>query len=213
MEDLSKFTKVKEALEQVVQESDVNNGTNGIELLAHFWSQENVYDEKRQKLQTDIAKAVLAGNLDSVKLFQEELAKLPKPKIVMLWKLLTPIPRLQGTMIRHDGDKPHTISMDNVSILYIPEDSVKAGLFQYEKVEPEQFEKDMQGRDAQVLKLKLVKGIIDVAAPVQDRTGKEVRPKRAFATIISYRAMQIAGQIMGREQADKRKRYGFDEQA
>jgi len=210
MEDLSKFTRVKEAFEQVVQESDVNNGTQGLELLAHFWSQENVFDQKRQDIQTNMAKAVLAGSVELVKQYQEELAKLPKPKIVMLWKLITPIARLEGTMIRHDGDKPFKISMENVQMLYIPEDSVKAGLLTYEETEDKGV--DMQGREATIVKLKLVKGIIDVAAPVKDRFDKEVRPKRAFVTIISYRAMQIAGQIMGRQKADARKRYGFDEQ-
>ena len=210
MKDLSKFAAVKQALEKVVQESDVNNGTQGLELLAHFWSQENVFDQTRQDIQTNMAKAVLAGSLELVKQYQDELAKLPKPKIVMLWKLITPIARLEGTMIRHDGQKPYKISMENVTMLYIPEDAVKAGLLTYE--ETDQRETDMQGREAIVVKLKLVKGIIDVAAPVQDRFGKEVRPKRAFVTIISYRAMQIAGQIMGREKAEVRKRYGFDEQ-
>lgn len=210
MKDLSKFKQVQEALKQVVAESDVNNGTQGQEFLAHFWSQENVFDQARQDIQMKMAQAVIGGQLDVVKQLQEQLNILPKPKIVMLWKLLTPIPRLQGTMIRHDGDKQFKLQMENVTILYIPEDAVHLGLLEYE--ETEEIAKDMQGRDATVVKLRLKKGIIDVAAPILGRGDKEIRGKRAFVTPISYRAMQISGEVLSRERTNKRRRYGFDEQ-
>ena len=211
MKDLSNFDAVKAALEQVVAQSDVNNGTQGIELLAHYWTYDHMFDKRKAELQTDVARAVLAGNLDVVKLKQTELEGLPKSKIVMEWRLLTPIPRLTGTKIVTDGDKTYKLSMDNVTTLYIPEDAVKLGLLEYEETEDKAH--DMMGKETSIVKLHLKQGIIDIAPPVLGRGDKELRGKRAFVTAISYRAMQTVGEILNRERNAKRKRYGFDEQA
>lgn len=211
MKDLSMFNSVKQALEQVVAESDVNNGTQGITLIAHFWSQEYVFDEKRENLRTEIARAVLQSRLEDVKKLQSEMDALPKPKIVMEFKLLEPIARLQGTKIISDGEKTYKISMENVTSLYVPEDAVHLGLLEYE--ETDTVLKDSMGRDSQVINLRIKKGIIDVAAAVLDRNDKMVRNKRAYVTAISYSAMQVAGRLMNNERMAKRRRYGFDEQA
>ena len=211
MKDLSNFQAVKQALEQIASESDVNNGTNGVELLAHYWSYDQMYDENKAKLQTDIARAVINGNLDVVKFKQEELDKLPPSKIIMEWRLVTPIPRLNGTKIVTDGDKTYKLSMDNVTTIYIPEDAIKLGLLEYE--ETQDMVKDMLGNDTPIVKLHLKKGIIDIAAPKLGRNDKVIVPKRAIVTAISYRAMQTAGRILNDERNAKRRRYGFDEQA
>jgi hypothetical protein len=210
MKDLSKFAVVKQALEQIVAESDVNNGTQGAELLAHFWQQEYIYDETRDKLRNEIAKAVLQSRLDDVKKYQDEINKLPKPKIVMEFKLLTPIPRLQGTKVITDGEKTFKIHMENVSSIFVPEDAVKLGLLEYE--ETKDVARDAQGRETTVIKLRIKKGLIDVAAPIVDRFDKVLRPKRAYVTAISYGAMQTAGRLMNQEKQNKRRRTGFDEQ-
>src|SRR5688572_18046143 len=128
MKDLSKFQVVKAALEQVVAQSDVNNGTQGAELLAHFWTNDYAFDEKRQATQTELAKAVLQGRVDDAKKLQKELESLDRPKIVMEFRILTPIPRIQGTKVITDGEKTFKISMENVTSLFIPEDAVKLGL-------------------------------------------------------------------------------------
>lgn len=210
MKDLSKFNVVKQALEQIVAESDVNNGTHGAELLAYFWQQEYIYDEKRQTLQNMLAKAVLGSDLELVKAYQKDLEKLPKPKIVMEFKLKTPIPRLQGTKVITDGEKTFKIHMENVTSLFIPEDAVKLGLLEYE--ETKDTAKDAQGRETTIIKLHIKKGLIDVAAPVVDRFDRVLRPKRAYVTAISYGAMQTAGRLMNQERMNKRRRTGFDEQ-
>ena len=209
MKDLSKFEVVKQALEKVVAESDVNNGTQGTEILCYYWQQEYIHDENRQNIQNNIAKSVLSGDIEGVKKFQKQLETLPKPKIVMEFKLLNPIPRIQGTKIISDGEKQYKIHMENVSSLFVPEDAVHLKLLEYE--ETADVLKDAQGRDSTVIKLHLKKGIIDVAAPIIDRFDRVLRPKRAYVTAISYFAMQTAGRILNNERQAKRRRTGFDE--
>jgi hypothetical protein len=211
MKDLKQFTAVKQALEKIVSESDVNNGTSGMTLMAHFWQQEYVYDKARQDIQTEIAKMMLQGmkeGADAVKKKQAELEKLPKPKIVMEFKLLQAIPLIRGTKVIHDGDNHRTISMENITSLFVPEDAVHLGLLQYE--ETEDVLKDAQGRDTTVIKLHLKKGLIDIAAPIVSANDKVLRPKRAYVTAISYKAMQTAGELMYRERNKTRRTVGFD---
>lgn len=210
MKDLSKFQTVKQALEQVVSASDVNNGTQGVTLVAHYWQHESIFDRKRQDLQTLLAKAVLTGQLEDVKTHQKELEKLPKSKIVMEFRLLEPIPRIQGTKVMHDGEKTYKISMENVTSLFVPEDAVHLGLLEYEETADKMT--DAQGKEATVIKLHIKKGIIDVAAPITDNLGKIMRPKRAYVTAISYHAMQIAGRVMNNEKNNKRRMYGFEQE-
>lgn len=210
MKDLSKFESVKKALEQVVAESDVNNGTQGLTLLAHFWEQEYVFDQTRQDLQTKIAQKLLSGTVEGVKELQKQLEGLSKPKIVMEFKLMEPIKRIQGTKILHDGESTYKISMENVTNIFIPEDAVALGLLEYE--ETEDVMRDSQGRETTVIKLHIKKGLIDVAAPILGKNEKVMRPKRAYVTAISYRAMQIAGELMNKERLGKRRRYGFDQE-
>lgn len=211
MKDLGKFDLVKQALSQITAQSDVSNGTQGIELLAHFWGSELVYDKAKAELQTQIAGKILGRDLDSVKKLQEQLEKLPKTPVVTIWKLVEPIKRIQGTKIVHDGEKSLKISMENVTTLYIPEDAIKLELLEYE--ETKDIMSDSQGREAKVLRIKLKKGLIDVAAPIHDGRDRLVREKRAYVTAISYRSMQTVGELMSKERMNKRRRYGFEEMA
>lgn len=210
MKDLIKFTTVVNALKQVAAENDVNNGTGGIKFLAHFYEQEYVWDKDRHNLQVGVAKSILTGQLGEVTKLQDQLSKLPKPKIVMAWKLMEPIPLIKGTKVLHDGDKQFRIEMKNVGMLYIPEDSIALGLLEYE--ETKDLAVDSQGREAKILTIHLKKGIIDIAAPIIDRNDKVTRPSRAYVTAISYKSMQVAGQIMYNERMGKKRRYGFTEE-
>lgn len=210
MKDLSKFQLVKDALSQVVAESDVNNGTAKITLLAHFYEQEYVYDKDREDLRTEIAIAVLRGEIDKVKPLQEKMDKLQKPKIIMIWRLLDKIPILNGTKTLSDGKKSYRLEMKNVDTLHIPEDAIKLGLLEYE--ETNDVMKDKMGRDAQVVKLHLKRGIIDVAAPLYNRKDEMIRPSRAYVTAISYKAMQVASDVMFKEKMASNRRRGFNEE-
>lgn len=210
MKDLSKFESVKNALEQVVSESDVNNGTTNVDFLCYYWDNEFMFDQKRQDIQVDMARKQLAGDIEAVKKLQKEFAALDKPKIMMEFRLVKPIPKLLGTKIISDGDKTYKITMENVTSLFIPEDAVKLGLLEYE--DTTEIVKDARNNDTPIIKLRLKKGLIDVAAPIQDRFGRQIRPKRAIVTATSYRSMQIAGEMLSRERLAKRRRYGFDEQ-
>lgn len=211
MKDLSKFEAVKTALSQVVADASVTNGTNGLQFAAHFYKNEYAYDEDRAQLTSDLAKALLNSQLDVSQSIQKKLEALPKPKVIMIWKLLTPIPHLKGTKVVYDGDKAMRPAMTNVEYLYIPEDSVKLGLLEYE--ETKDMGKDEMGRDAQILNIHLKKGIVDVKEGMKDRKGKEVRKARAYVTAIAFKSMQIAGKIMWSEKEAKRKLYGFFEES
>lgn len=203
------FEVVKAALSSVVAQSDVNNGTNGMEFLAYSYSRDTVYDKKRAENQVNMAKAILAGDLPKA----EEVQKLmdnPEPvKIITVWKLVEPIRRISGTKVISDGDKKYSLHMDNVDILHIPEDSIRLGLIEAE--ETDNIAQNIYGNDVKVLRMKIVKGLIDVAAPVMDRFDREILPKRAFVTPISYKAMQVAGEMMSKERFAKKRRYGYDE--
>jgi len=208
MKDFSQFTQVKQALEQVVAESDVNNGTQGVIYTAHFYEQEMAYDEQRTKIQNEIARGLLMNKIDNIPMLQAQLGALPKPQVIMVWKLVEPIAILTGTKPMKSGDKELRLVMHNVDKLYIPENAVKLGLIEYE--ETDQFGKDIQGREAQIVKLRLRKGIIDVAPPVM-RSNKEIRGKRAYVTPISYKALQTVGSMMFKEKQNAERLYGFEE--
>lgn len=208
MKSLNQFAQVKQALEQVVAESDVNNGTQGVIYTAHFFEQETAYDEQRAKIQNEIARGILMNKIDHIPVLQAQLESLPKPQIIMVWKLVEPIAVLTGTKPMKSGDKELRLVMHNVDKLYIPENALKLDLIEYE--ETDQMGKDMQGRDAQIVKLRLRKGIIDVAPPIMRNT-KEIRGKRAYVTPISYKALQVVGSMMFKEKQSAERLYGFEE--
>ena len=209
MKDLSRFAVVKSALESVVAESDVNNGTQGVDIMCHFWQSELIFDEKRQEIQKLLTRAILDSNLDKVKEHQMALEKLPKSKVMMEFRLLKPIPRIQGTKVITDGEKQYKIHMENVMTLFVPEDAVKLGLLEYEETDEKLI--DAMGRETTIIKLRLKKGIIDVTAPRQDRFGKILVPKRAMVTALSFGAMQNAGKLLYNETVAKNRRFGFEE--
>jgi hypothetical protein len=182
----------------------------GMEFLAYSYSQDTIYDKKKADNLLKMSTAWINGDLKTV----EEMQKLvdnPDPsKIIMIWRLINPIKKIMGTKILHNGDNTFTLSMENVKDIYIPQDAIKLGLIEAEDTGDKA--EDAHGKEVSILRMKVVKGLIDVAAPILDRFDKEVQPKRAFVTPISYRAMQTAGTIMAGERLAKRRRYGFDMQ-
>lgn len=208
MKDLSKFTKVIEVLSKVASESTVSNGTNGMELLCHYWRHEDIADKPRQDLETDIAKLVLqSANIELIKAKQAQLKALEPPKIMMIFKLLDKIPRLEGTKIVYDGEKARHPVMNNVDELYASEDSIKLGLLKYEETGDKAT--DSMGRETPIIKLKVEKGLIDVKEAIYDRNHKLVRAARASVTAISFKSMQVAGKLLWNENETKRKFLGF----
>lgn len=210
MKNLMEFDSVKNALSQVVAMSDVDNGTNGMELLAYPYSKDTVYDKEDAANRVKMAKALLTGDLATAAETQKILEQPRTPKVIMIWRLMTPIKRLSGTKILIDSGKTFTLAMEDVKELHIPEDTIRLGVIQAE--ESGEMAENIYGQPVPILKLKIAKGLIDVAAPVLDRFDKEIMPKRAFVTAISYRSMQVAGEILSRERFAKKRRYGFDEQ-
>ena len=208
MKNLMDFESVRNALSQVVAESDVNNGTEGLSFQAFLYTHEYAYDKERAALQNKITRAVLDGRLEEVLLLQKEMAVCAKPQVIMEWHLLKPIPRIQGTKIIHDGKTKYSIAMDDVEVIYIREDAVALGLLEYS--ETKQTRKDSRGEDAIVVKMQLTKGLIDIAAPIIDKFENEMKPKRAYVSAVSFRSMQVVGEMKMREGYAKKRRYGFD---
>lgn len=218
MKSLLNFDAVKKALEQVVAQSDKNNGTNGMELVCHYWNQDTEWDEDRQRLQDEKTRLVFAGDPEGVIRVTKLMDELPKPKIIMEFKLLAPIPRLQGTKTISDGTKTWTISMENVQTIFIPEDSIRAELAEFE--ETGDMARDIIGNETPIIRLKILKGLLDVAQEKLDKrdgnkplSQRRVRvPKRAYLTAVSYHSMQVVGRMKAQEEKAKERRYGMDEQ-
>lgn len=212
MNSLKNFQPVIDALSQVAKEASVanDNGTANKQYICHYWDNENVYDKNRAALDTKIAIAVLSGQLTEVTKLREDLAKLPQAKVNMVFKLMEPIRRVQGTkIVIGEDEKTYSPSMTNVEYLYIPEDAVEMELLQYEEVKGE-MGADRNGEDTNIINLKLVSGMIDVKEALYDKNSKMIRAARCSVTAISYRAMQVAGKIMYNNKEAKRKVYGMD---
>jgi hypothetical protein len=211
MKDLSALPALKAALAQIVTESDVDNGTAGMEFHAYWYATEFIHNPERDAINRDIAKAVLSGGHAKVLELQEALAKLARPEIMMEWRLLEPIKALKGTkniaIKRGEDTKRYELNMKDVKSIYVSESASKMKLIKWE--ETEEVREDSQGRESKVLRMILVKGLVDVAAPIIINK-KEVRGKRAYVTPISYKALQVAGSMMFKERIEDNKVEGFD---
>lgn len=186
-----------------------DNGTSGKELICHYWDYEELYDAKKAELEKLLVAAYLAGDTVTAGIHHKAIAALPPPKIVMIFKLLQPIPYLKGSKISLSDGKTFSPTMNNVDIIYIPEDAIKLGLCDFD--ESEDIVKDRVGLDTPIITLKLSKGMIDVKEGIFDRLNRLTRAPRASVTPISYRSMQIAGKILGNERITRDKVYGMTE--
>jgi hypothetical protein len=211
MKDLSALPALKAALAQIVTESDVDNGTAGMEFYAYWYATEYIHNPERDALTKEIATAVLKGDYEKVLEKQEALKKLAKPEIMMEWRLLEPMKSLKGTKLvtikRGEDTKKYELNMKDVKSIYVSQMASKMKLIQWE--DTDEVREDSQGRESKVLRMKLVKGLVDVAAPVFYGK-KEVRGKRAYVTPISYRALQTAGSMMFKERIEESRIEGFD---
>lgn len=219
MKSILKFEAVKKALGQVVAESDKSNGTNGMTLLCHYWSHEYQYDETRQTLMNEMGKLALLGKPDEIIKVRAQIEALPKPKIIMEFRLLKPIPMIRGTKTVIDGSKTYTISAQDVKSIFIQEDALHSDLGEFE--ETGETTKDAVGQDTPVIKLLIKKGLLDVAGESLDPRDRNkptdqrriVRQKRVYLTAVSYHTLQVVGRMQYREQNNRDRRYGMDEQS
>lgn len=216
MKSLMDFEAVKKALEQVVAESDVNNGTNGMEFFCHYWSHENQYEERRQKLMEEMARSVFLNKPEEIIRIRELVEALEKPKIIIEFRLLLPIPLVKGTKTIVDDEGTHTISAENVRSIFIHEDSLKSQLGEFE--ETDDVAKDVMGRDTKIIKLKINKGLLDVKEAIVDSRDDNrpenqrriIRPKMVYLVAVSFHALQVVGRMKQNEKRAARRRFGFD---
>lgn len=217
MKSILELSSVKKALEQVVAQSNVNNGTNGMELFCHYWSQEEQYDKMREDLQLQMGRAAIEGRPDDVVKIRKLIESLPPAKIIMEFKLMTPIPVVRGTKTIYDGEKKLTITATNVRTFFIHEDSLLSELGVFE--ETEDIAKDSYGNDQPIIKLRINKGILDVKEAAYDNRDDDkpdnlkriIRPQRVYLTAVSYATLQVVGRMKMNEKRAQRRRFGFDE--
>lgn len=208
MKSLLEFANVKLAIEQAISASDVDNGTRGIEFDAICIRSHTAYQAERVEIQKDMVAALRESKLDEYMRLEGEMKKLPDPTVFTIWKLVRSMKDLKGTMIRIDKTNRYSLLMPLVEEVWIP--SVFMGADAIVGEETGKNWKNPLGKELPIVKLKLLKGLIDVFAPVMSFKGKEILPKRAMCTLLSLRAMQITGELSARERTDQRRRYGFD---
>jgi hypothetical protein len=208
MKNLLEFANVKLAIEQAVSASDVDNGTRGLIFEAVSIKSHTAYQAERVELQKEMVNALREHKLEEYIKLEKAMKELPDPTVFMIWKLLKPLKDLKGTMIRVDKKTRYTLSMSSVDEIWIPSLFMAADGIQGEETGRKW--KNPLGGEVPIIKLQMLKGIIDIFAPVQSFKGKEILPKRAMCTLISLRAMQITGELSARQRMDQRRRYGFD---
>lgn len=202
------FEPVRAMLERVIVESDVDNGTKGLEFTAHFWEEDLVQNKDLNKHLGKLGSAWLDGKIELFEQLSKEQESIKPTQRMMTWAINPSLGIVHGTKRFKDAGKIWKLSMNAVSKLYISENVVKLGLIEYE--ETSETANDAQGRPTPIVKMRLKKGIIDIAPPIMSWKGEEIVPKRAFVTPISFHALQIAGELIAGEDRKSRRRYGFD---
>jgi hypothetical protein len=210
MKKLSQMEAVIKVLQTVQTEATVghSNGTTGKELLCHIWDNEPIFDKVRNDKETELAKAILLSNSADVTRLMAEIETLPAPKTVLIFKLLEPIRRLNGTKVSLAGGKTYQPVMEKVEYIYIPEDAIDLDLVAYDEVGDKAMDK--HGNEVDVIRLKIMKGLLDVKEGKKNWKGDVVRNSRCYVTAISFRAMQVAGKIMFNNEQDERRVYGME---
>ena len=213
MKKLAEFKEVQDALVAVATQSSINhdNGTYGKSYYCHYWGKEEVTDKAKAVLEEKIVKAIYGGHLEQVNELKEELNRLPKGKINMIFKLVEPIRRLKGSKISYGENKTYSPVMENVEYIYISEDNLNLNIAGFEETEDKR--DDSQGNPATIIKLILTGAMLDVKEGMLDwkDESKELRSPRAWVTPISFRAMQIVGKVLGTEKKKLRELYSFRE--
>jgi len=211
MKSLKNFEPVMKAISKVATEVSVghDNGTLGREFLCHYYDKEETFDKARQEILQALGRAMIKDEKHLIKTLQDKLVGLPPTKVNLIFKLTEPIKRLIGTKVQHDGETQYHPIMNNVKFIYVPEDAIDMEFLSFEETPDKDVDKF--GNEAVIIKLKLDKGILDVKEGKLNWKDQEIRESRAYVTPVSFRAMQIAGKIMGEEQNKKRKMYGYGE--
>ena len=208
MKDLMEFARVKDVLEKVVAESDVDNGTKGMEFTAHFWEQNNIFNKQKNELLGKLGTAWMNGDVKSFEEDADKMNDIESTMKMLTWNIIPSIGLVYGTKQYKEDGKVYRLKMENISKLYISETAVRLKLIQFE--ETNEMALDAMGRETPILRMKLVKGLIDIAPPVSNWKGIEIVPKRAFVTAISYSALQIAGELKAEMNRRSKKRIGYD---
>lgn len=209
MKNLLSFANVKNAVEQAIIASDVDNGTRGLTFDAVCITTHTAYQKESVELQKLMADALRANRLDEYQKYDKALQELPEPTVFTVWKLIKPLKDLKGTMVKVDKNVKYTLSMPTVEEVWISTVFMKAEAIVGEET-GKKWKNPLNNSELPIVKLQLKKGIIDVYAPVRSWNGKELLPKRAMCTLMSLRAQQVTGELSARERAAQNRRYGFD---
>lgn len=211
MNNLSNFKPVVDALARVARQASISNdnGTSGQAYECHYYDYEDGYDKAKSDLELAMGKAMFSGKTEEVKRILGEIENLPPVRRTLMFKLLTPIRRLQGSKIEKAGDKTYSPVMTNVDIIHIPEDAVNMGILDYE--ESTDMVEDRRGEATPVIRIKLTACMLDVKEAMTDAKGNITRAARANVTPLSYRSMQVVGAMMSRDVKQARKTSVMEE--
>lgn len=199
MKQLKNLESVKKALTSIAQQSTERSG---MKVKCYLFDTQQIKSQEYIGLERDIIRKKFGG-VDYSADYQK-LMSLPQGKMNMIFKLVEPI-TLKGTKQVMLGTKSVSPQITNCTEIYIPQDIVNnehAGLA-FE--ETDEVEYDAQGQESPVIILDLGKCIIDIAAGRRDRRDntKWLQAPRAFVTDISFRAMQIAGSLLARDERSR----------
>lgn len=205
------ISAIKGAMEQVIINSDVNNGTQGIEFQCVLHRVQLGYDADRKSIEAKMNSAMIKRDLKTYEELEKKLSELPEVSKFFIFKLLKPMKGLKSTLERRVGNKIGILTMD-VDEVWMTDFFMKAGGALADTTD-KKWKDPSTGKEYDIIKVKLNKGLIDVFPPkfsTYRDTQTEIIPKRAMCTLLSLHSMQVLGRLSSRERADYTKLYGFD---
>ena len=181
------------------------NARYGRELVGYLYDTITVEDREAIKKKMDMA-TMSRNQFDEGafnKLF-EEIQSIDK-RTIFVFKLIEPIPFLEGTLSVTSGTKTRKMSLSNVTTINI--DSTLFSETYMSAEETGNTEKNVAGKDVDVVKLKLDKCMLDIMRPII-RGNNFVIPATAYITVVEASILSQLGSLTARrERNDKEFNY------
>ena len=200
MKQFSDHPAIAAAFSKIASKSTIryDNGTYGKTYKAYYYGTDEIYPKEYDQLIAQIA----SKKYDSKDYGADfgKLKELPEPKIMIIVKLVEPIP-VQGTKIFTWKDRHLSAKMETCDELWIPQDIYQRKDIVGWKSLPgkKKYEVDMQGNDSEIFELHLAQTMIDVKEGWKNPDKSWKRTPRAYVTDIPFRALQVVSSLLRRE--------------
>jgi len=182
------------------------NARYGRELVGYLYDTITVEDREAIKKKMDMLTMSRNQEFDEGtfnKLF-EEIKNIDK-RTIFVFKLIEPIPFLEGTLDVTSGTKTRKMSLSNITTINI--DSTLFSETYMSAEETGKTEKNIAGKDVDIVKLKLDKCMLDIMRPII-RGNNLVRPATAYVTVVEASVLSQLGSLTARrERNDKEFNY------